>query len=121
MIFAINAIIYEIVYVYHALKLGLLAEVASAIWSSDYREVGCIAAQVAAGTAVKFGFGSHSLTLPPIVVITSADNRTHFEDHLTSRESCEPECSEFAPGALHPCCSQAFFNAEDQNDTMSEV
>ena len=104
--------------VYHALKLGHSTEVASAIWSSDYREVGCIAAQVAAGTAVKFGFVSHSLALPPIVLIDSADNRMHSEDNLTSREFCELGYSEFALGAHHPCCSQAILATENLRDQL---
>ena len=85
--------------VYHALKPGHSSEVASAIRSGDYRQVCCIAAQVAAGTALKFDFGHavsatrSAATSLPSVTFQSAGNLSRDEVFGTKLPPASPTTS----------------------------
>ena len=103
--------------VYHAVKLGHPGAVAKVQRSSEYVEMSSLTATVANAHAIKFGIQRRGHA-------QRAQNgaRGSLDDAMApdERPFCEAECSDLAPGVLHPCCSQAALGTDSNKDQDAE-
>ena len=108
---------------YHALKLGHVADSSKAKRDGNYEKVKLLMTQAADVQAIKFGMGL--LREPPPDVAAPSPERTsgtigvlRTED-LDERPLCEPECNEYPRGMHHTCRTQAYVQAgNDLNMTQ---